>query len=244
MHEIQHTFGHTSYTLREFENFLSPEECRSLIEYAQSRLVKSLVYEAAADQPDDKARISDQTWIYDTEQHPVVDAINQRIHALIQIPPDRYEALQVVRYNPGGFYRPHHDACVGTPSECRRMNDRFQSQRYLTFLIYLNDDFSGGGTHFPTLKFTTHPKQGRAVLFVNTDTSGKVLPDSLHGGDPVHVGQKWICNKWIHYPQPQPDYADYATVERFVPTPHTKTFVWLTLSVVIMVLGVRWWFVH
>lgn len=242
MRESQHTFGHTTYALREFEDFLSADECRILMDFVRTRLVESRVYEATADHVDRQTRISEQTWIHDTERHPVVEAINQRIESIVHIPRERYEALQVVRYSPGGFYRPHHDACIGSPSECKRMNEPFQAQRYLTFLIYLNDDFVGGGTRFPSLNFTTRPKRGAAVLFVNTDTSGKVLPDSLHGGDPVESGEKWICNKWIHYPTPQPEYS---SIERFVaPMPNTKSLVWLTLSLVIIVLGVRWWFVR
>jgi prolyl 4-hydroxylase len=243
---VERKFDHTSYTITEYEDFLSEEECRVLVEFTLPRLIESRVYEAKVDNVDHNIRISDQTWIHDHEHNAIVDQINRRIEAIVQIPPDRYEALQVVRYKPGGFYRPHHDACTSTPADCKRMNEPFQAQRYLTFLIYLNDDFTGGGTHFPTLKYTTQPKRGMAVLFQNTDSTGKVLPDSLHGGDPVKQGEKWICNKWIHYPTPQ---AEYELVERFsmvrsISGQVLKNMLWIVLCMVIIVLGVRWWFVR
>jgi prolyl 4-hydroxylase len=241
---MRHTFDHTSYTLTELHDFLSPEECKALLALAQPRLVESRVYEAATDNVDRNIRISDQTWIHDHERNAIVDAINRRIETITQIPPDRYEALQVVRYKPGGFYRPHHDACVSSPADCKRMNEPFQAQRYLTMLIYLNDDFRGGGTHFPTLKYTTRPKQGTAILFQNTDAVGKILPDSLHGGDPLEDGEKWICNKWIHYPKPQPEYQTVR--EPYVSltsSPHLKIMLWIGCCVAIIVAGVRWWFI-
>jgi hypothetical protein len=118
------------------------------------------------------------------------------------------------------------------------MNGAYQAQRYLTFLIYLNDDFIGGGTHFPTLKYTTRPKRGLAVLFQNTDSTGNVLPDSLHGGDPVKEGEKWICNKWIHYPKPQAEYQ--FTEEPFTllgtrSAERIRKIIWILLGLIVIV---------
>jgi prolyl 4-hydroxylase len=195
------------YKITEFENFLTLEECDALIELARPRLFESKVYEAKADTLDKSIRISMQCWIHDNERNPIVEEINRKIERIVNIPSKFYESLQVVRYEKGGFYRPHYDACNDAPEKCQRMNEPFGSQRYMTFLIYLNDDYEGGETHFPSLPYTTRPQKGMAILFYDTDPRGKIIPESLHGGEPIHRGEKWICNRWIHYPMVQEHYG-------------------------------------
>ena len=70
--------------------------------------------------------------------------------------------------------------------------------RYLTFLIYLNDNFEGGETIFPNINKKIKPEKGKAVIFKNIDENENIIKQSLHGGEPVRSGQKWIINKWIH----------------------------------------------
>ena len=45
---------------------------------------------------------------------------------------------------------------------------------------------------------TLKPKKGKAVIFKNVDINGNIINQSLHGGEPVRSGQKWIINKWVH----------------------------------------------
>jgi len=67
-----------------------------------------------------------------------------------------------VRYEPGQFYRRHHDqnTAVWTP----------QGPRVLTFFMYLNEVDSGGETAFPAvgggIKVT--PTKGSAILWPST----------------------------------------------------------------------------
>jgi prolyl 4-hydroxylase len=191
----------SNYALEEYDNFLTPEECDQIIQLTKDQLIDSRVYASSDnDAVDNLVRNSRQAWLYDND-HALVNDISQTVSKSVNISPQHFEALQVVRYPTGGFYKPHYDACVGTKEFCQRANQQFNGQqRYITFLIYLNDDFEGGGTHFPKINYTVVPKKGKAVLFYSVDSTGKVLPGSLHGGEPVTKGEKWICNKWIHLP--------------------------------------------
>lgn len=87
-----------------------------------------------------------------------------------------HEGTQLVRYSPGGHYIPHSD--VG----------RLTRNRYYTVLCYLNDDFEGGNTQFPALKYSVVPRCGKAILFPSA---------YLHGGEPVIRGEKYILVSWI-----------------------------------------------
>jgi prolyl 4-hydroxylase len=65
-------------------------------------------------------------------------------------------------------------------------------------MIYLNDDYSGGETEFPLINKTIYPKTGKAILFKNSDENDYIIFQSLHRGNPIIHGNKWICNIWSH----------------------------------------------
>lgn len=88
------------------------------------------------------------------------------------------------------------DACVGNNEFCNTMNS-FVGPRYITFLIYLNDNFEGGHTNFPNINKSIIPQKGKAVLFYNVNKDGSIIPESLHQGSHIINGTKWIANKWI-----------------------------------------------
>ncbi|MDX6695866.1 MAG: hypothetical protein QOF02_3469 [Blastocatellia bacterium] len=92
-----------------------------------------------------------------------------------------HEGTQLVRYSPGGHYRAHSD--VG----------RRTRNRHYTVLCYLNDDFAGGRTQFPSLDYFVTPRSGKAIIF----PSGY-----LHCGEPVTSGEKYILVSWITGPIP------------------------------------------
>lgn len=92
-----------------------------------------------------------------------------------------HQGTQLVRYSSGGHYIPHSD--VG----------RQTRNRYYTVLCYLNDDFEGGGTRFPSFDYSVTPRCGKAVLFPSA---------YLHGGEPVTNGQKYVLVSWITGPIP------------------------------------------
>jgi len=109
------------------------------------------------------------------------------------------DLLQVVKYDIGGKFNIHYDACAfGKDSiTCKTMNKN-NGQRRITFMIYLNDNFKGGETEFPWLLKKIKPKTGKAVLFKNTDDNENIIIQSLHGGNIVTSGNKWICNIWSY----------------------------------------------
>ncbi len=67
----------------------------------------------------------------------------------------------------------------------------------ITFILYLNDDYEGGETAFPTLGFSHKGHIGEGIYFVNA------LPDMqpdlrmLHAGRPTTRGEKWIVTQFI-----------------------------------------------
>ena len=74
----------------------------------------------------------------------VVMALRLRISRLVGYPESALEPLQGVRYQPGQFYKPHHDYY----NSCETWLD---GNRHFTFLVYLNHVEGGGGQTGETL---------------------------------------------------------------------------------------------
>jgi len=119
-------------------------------------------------------------------ESPVLHAIGRRIARISGTRPEQGEPPQILRYGPGEEYRPHVDALPGG-----------DNQRIVTVLIYLNDGYEGGGTHFPAANLTINGRQGDAIVFRNVTAAGAVDGTTRHAGLPVTRGEKFLLSRWI-----------------------------------------------
>jgi prolyl 4-hydroxylase len=166
---------------------LTPAECAHLARSAAELLEPSLVLDPRTGRSvPHPIRSSDHGTFGPAREDLVVRAINLRIVAVSHTPVTHGEPLTVLRYRPGQQYRPHLDTIVGATN-----------QRVRTVLLYLNDAFSGGETHFPQLDLTIRPTGGDAVVFDTTMPDGMPDPRAVHAGLPVGAGAKWLATRWI-----------------------------------------------
>ena len=182
------------YDVEEIPNFLSDEECETIIKTSIGNLSPSRVYSDNDDVLSTSMRKSNQCWLDDS--YDCAKIISERVKDYTKTHDNNQEQLQVVQYNKGGFFNPHYDACDGNGEYCKRMDGNLGPRLY-TMLIYLNDDFKGGETVFPKINKVVKPEKGKAVLFRNVDDNGDIIKESFHGGVPVKDGEKWIANKWV-----------------------------------------------
>ena len=142
---------------------------------------------------DETKRNSKTAWI--DRNDPIVKNIILRVCKIVNEPFENTENLQVVKYDKNGFYKEHYDS---EWENCIEHIKTYGSKRKITMLIYLNDDFKDGGTHFPNLNKTFKPSKCSGVLFYNLGkNSRKCHIKALHAGLPVSSGEKYICNVWI-----------------------------------------------
>lgn len=118
-----------------------------------------------------------------------------RLSAAVGAGPEQGEFLSLLRYHPGQEYRPHHDYLPEDETDYSAV--KRAGQRSHTLLTYLNEGYSGGVTAFPKLGIRYKGGVGDSLMFENIDEGGKPLPDSLHAGEPVQQGEKWLATLWI-----------------------------------------------
>lgn len=122
--------------------------------------------------------------------------------------PDVYiERLWAQKYNAGGHYTYHFD----WSGDLGRRGGRIS-----TFMVYLDDECTGGGTKFPRLQkppgavwcdvldcedpegITFKPVKGNAVYWENYKPDGKGFDETWHAGLPVKSGVKVGLNIWSY----------------------------------------------
>ena len=172
-------------------NMVTPQEANHILKSAESSFSDSKIIGGM----DKNIRKSQTTWLYTSD--PIIYNLVKRISQDYGYPMENAEPLQVVKYEPGGFYNEHHDACCDNDDKCTTFVDD-GGQRVLTALIYLNSDFTDGGTEFPEIKKIIKPPEYGGVIFRPlADNSNKCHPLGLHKGMPVTSGIKYVCNLWI-----------------------------------------------
>ena len=175
---------------------LSVEECDALIEYGRSRLERSPVVSDTDGKTQVHAHRTSRGAMLQRGETELVGRIEARLAALTSWPFENGEGLQMLQYEKGNEYRPHYDWFDASLPGPRKHLER-GGQRVGTIVMYLSDVEAGGGTSFPNLGLTVQPKKGGAVFFANTDSYRRPDPQTLHAGEPVEKGVKYIATKWL-----------------------------------------------
>lgn len=177
-----------------FGGFLSDAECDELVALARARLVRSETVAASTGGSEVNDARTSEGMFFERAEHAVCKRIEARIAMLLNWPAQNGEGLQVLHYQPGDQYKPHHDyfdpAHPGTPDIVAR-----GGQRVATFVIYLNTPAKGGGTVFPDAGIEVAAVKGRALFF--SYDRPHPMTASLHAGSLVLAGEKWVATKWL-----------------------------------------------
>lgn len=97
-----------------------------------------------------------------------------------------FEHPQVLRYEPGGWYGTHADSELYLP----RHNAWVRNiDRDMSLLLYLNDDFDGGGLRFTHFNWRLQPRRGDLVFFPSDQRY-------CHQAETVTRGSRWVIVSW------------------------------------------------
>jgi prolyl 4-hydroxylase len=183
--------------IRIIKGFATSAECRWLIGLANGRLGPAIVYDKASDQQiQSPVRDNRLVALRIGEMNVLTEVIRNRIAAATRLPVPLFEPSQLLHYAVGQRFKPHYDFL--DPANPAYRDDLAQfGQRIATFLIYLNDGYSGGETSFPAIGLNYRAQAGDALFIANVTRDGKPDPQTLHAGLPPTSGEKWVFSQWI-----------------------------------------------
>jgi prolyl 4-hydroxylase len=165
------------------DNFLSPDECTNLISLSENVGFDAATIETAfgtrrVDEVRNNTRafynnqaLADELWV---KLKPFAPAAIGKSHAH-----GLNELFRFYKYQPGQQFKKHRDGSY----------ERNETEFSLyTFMVYLNDDYTGGETTFG--KTTVKGQTGMALIF---------LHDLVHQGTIVRSGIKYILRTDIMF---------------------------------------------
>lgn len=138
------------------DNVLSDQECNKLIEFSKDNLKRSKISSSGEGEVNDIRTSS--SMFFQGNENDILEKLEKRISAIMCIPIEHAEGIQILKYTPGQEYKAHFDF-FNSASKAAKNN------RISTLVIYLNDVEEGGETYFPKLNLSISPKKGSAVYF-------------------------------------------------------------------------------
>jgi len=177
-------------------NVLSADECAQLIELARPRLQPSTIVNPYSGENVVVPERTSFGMFFRLQENAFIARLDARVSMLMNLPLENGEGFQVLRYPTGAETTPHFDFLQPT-NEANRASIARSGQRVSTLIAYLNDVDGGGETAFPKLGLTVTPQRGNAVYFEYTNSRSQVDHASLHAGNRVLRGEKWVATKWM-----------------------------------------------
>jgi len=197
--------------LRYIEGIFDEDELKSLIQFCENRSgwQRSQVMRSMKLDDDDPHRTSSSCpLIFSLHYHDKIGLLpdelqketqaswnaTNRVARLFDILPSQVEPLQVIHYQPGQYYKAHHDYHSNPETESLQ-----GKQRVYTLLVMASNvpETDGGGyLHFPKLNIKILPKFGDAVAWKNLNEKGYPEPLSLHEGMMLEKSEKYAINVW------------------------------------------------
>lgn len=168
------------------DNFISEDICSLIINnYKQKVTIQS-----TASGLNSKYRTSSSFTL--ERNSPEISQISNNIKSKLFSDINFFEKPQIHKYEKNQEYLDHYDA-----RDIKMIDENNFNQRRNTAILYLNDNFKGGGTYFKNKNITVTPKKGRLLLFENCfKGTDYIHPLSLHSGLRIKEGIKWILTLW------------------------------------------------
>jgi prolyl 4-hydroxylase len=184
--------------VRHLPGLVSPDVCQWMIERARPRLTRALVYDAVEDKSTANQTRTNTAALFNVTNSDLVSVLIQvQICANTGVSFRQLEPLSVLHYEVGEQIIEHFDFVDPEAPATFDQQVGEYGQRILTFLLYLNEDYTGGETELPKIGIAHKGQLGGGFFFVNT--RGNDEPDlrTLHAGRPPIRGEKWVVSQWV-----------------------------------------------
>jgi predicted 2-oxoglutarate/Fe(II)-dependent dioxygenase YbiX len=177
------------------------------LKYLLNEINKSKKEDLSVFDPDKSNETGKTEWVVDKKirDTQIVNTSKDCFHTIIDLYKDTVKNIinpfyefeikdseipQILSYNVGGHYEPHVDAESIWVSPKNEKIWRRNTERDLSTVLFLNDDFEGGDLIFPDLKIRVRPEPGMLICFPSTH-------EYIHGVEPVTKGTRYSIVNWM-----------------------------------------------
>ncbi len=174
------------------ENFIDDVNCEKIIEHTENIKFSKASIEKINNNNSEINESQRKTEIFDLGDFnnmvkaQLVNTFKKTIMEYYKKTINFYEQPHILRYSVGGFYNLHSDAEYWNHHEKSWIRT---NRRELSFLIYLNDDFTGGDLDFPNFNFQYKPKKGDFLCFPSDHRF-------MHQALPTITGTRYAIVTW------------------------------------------------
>ena len=182
-------------------NVINSQGLQELVEHIKSSPAEDL----SVFDPDKTNATGKTSWIVDKKTrdtqivpmgnlYPKIEdlfrnTVREIINPFYQCEVDSSEIPQVLSYGIGGHYQPHIDGeSIWMTPRGERIWKK-STDRDLSIVYYLNNDFEGGDFVFPELKIRVRPEPGMMICFPSNH-------NYMHGVEPVTKGKRYSIVSW------------------------------------------------
>ena len=184
------------------KNFLTEEECDYIIRVGEPHIKKSEVCGKNGSRPD-KSRTSmtahiGKKFLSGENKDEKLLGVLQKASDHCKLDVKNIEPIQLVRYEPGQYFKPHYDYLDRKIDIYQKNVDR-NGQRKYTFFVYLTQvpKSAGGTTYFPKIDKHFSGGKGDAIFWDNILPDGTEDNRMLHSGTELKKGKKYGLNIWV-----------------------------------------------
>jgi predicted 2-oxoglutarate/Fe(II)-dependent dioxygenase YbiX len=182
-------------------NVINPEGLQELVTHIKSSPAEDL----SVFDPDKTNATGKTSWIVDKQTrdtqivpmgplYPKIEdlfrnTVKNIINPFYQVEVDSSEIPQILSYGIGGHYRPHIDGESIWMTPRGEKIWKKSTDRDLSMVFFLNNDFEGGDFVFPELKVRVRPEPGMMVCFPSNH-------HYMHGVEKITKGKRYSIVTW------------------------------------------------
>jgi len=183
--------------VRQIPGLIPKHVCQWMIEHARPRLTRALVYDAVEDKSLANQTRTNTVALFNVTNADLVSVLIQvQMCANTGVSFRQLEPLSVLHYDVGEQIIEHFDFVdPDAPTFDQQVAE--YGQRKVTFLLYLNEDYTGGETEMPKIGISHKGQLGGGFFFVNIQGNDEPDLRTLHAGRPPIRGEKWVISQWV-----------------------------------------------
>lgn len=175
------------------DEFVSRSECAHLMTLAGQDLRPAHTLTADILSQENLAFTGNMAALQTVLCDAAVRQVERRIAGVFRLPSSHVEPLSVLRYQAGHSYAPHVDYFDAARMQENQSKGDYAGQRVASFLVYLRAAEAGGETHYLAIGRKIAGRERMALCHFNCLPTGEPDATTLHTGEPVVRGEKWLA---------------------------------------------------